>query len=165
MNHESLLTVSRELHRVQKLVFLFIVLLTAACSPKDTRPGLWVGGEEATARVNDWRFTDAFQEIFIETRTPYLFPHSTTIWCVEYEGNLYLGSYGIEKKFWESNIERDPRARLNIDDQNFNVTVSLVDDEALTREIDVAYNSKYDMEAVFGDNIPEWWFYRVDQQL
>ena len=115
--------------------------------------------------VNDWRFTDEIQEIAIETRTWYLLAHSTTIWCVEYEGNLYVGSYGTEKKFWEKNIERNPQVKINIDGEIYKATMSLLEDEALSREVNVAYNRKYDMEEVFGDEIPLWWFYRVEQQL
>ena len=105
MNLEAQASAYRRLHQTQKLLMLLLsVLLTAACSPKDERPGLWLGGEEATAMVNDWRFTDDIQEIAIETRTWYLLAHSTIIWCVEFEGNLYVGSYGTEKKFWEKKL-------------------------------------------------------------
>lgn len=167
MNLEPLASAYRRLHQAQKLLvlLLLLVLLTSACSPKDERPGLWLGGEEATAMVNDWRFTDDIQEIAIETQTWYLLAHSTTIWCVEYEGNLYVGSYGIEKKFWEKNIERNPQAKINIDGEIYKATMSLLDDEALSREVNVAYSRKYDMQEVFGDEIPLWWFYRIEQQL
>ena len=166
MNLAALTSVYRKLHTIQRLlVLLSIVLLTATCSPKDTRPGLWLGGDESTTLVSDWRFTDEIQEIAIETRTWYLLAHSTTIWCVQYNGILYVGSYGTEKKFWETNIARNPQARINIAGEIYKVTVSLLDDEVLNQQVDIAYNSKYDMEEVFGDDIPQWWFYRIEQQL
>ncbi len=166
MNLESLKSVYKRLHRAHKLlVLLLILLLTAACSPKDERPGLWLGGDEATALVSDWRFTDEIQEITIETRPWYLLAHSTTIWCVQHQGKLYVGSYGTEKKFWEKNITRNPQARISIAGEIYKVAISLLDDEALSRAVDTAYNRKYDMAEVFGDEIPRWWFYRVEQQL
>ena len=39
----------------------------------------------------------------------------------------------------------------------------MLNDAELTRKIDKAYTQKYDMEEVFGEDIPEWWFYRVEQ--
>ena len=140
-------------------------MLTSACSPRDERPGFWLQGNEATALIYDWQFTDDNEEITIETRTWYLLAHSTTIWCVQYEGNLYIGSYGPEKKFWENNIARNPQAKVKINDAIYQVIISLLEDEALAREIDVAYNRKYNMEEVFGDAIPKWWFYRVEQKI
>lgn len=139
--------------------------LVASCSPQDERPGLWIQGEEVASVIDDWQFTDEIQEIEIETHTRYLFPHSTTIWAVQYDDELYIGSYGEEKKFWESNIERDPRAKIRIDNRKYDVALSRVTDEILTQDIDAAYNLKYDMQEVFGDDVPEWWFYRVVQQL
>ena len=111
-------------------------MLTSACSPRDERPGFWLQGDEATGLINDWHFTDDIEEISIETRTWYLLAHSTTIWCVQYEGNLYIGSYGSEKIFWENNIARNPLAKVKIKYELYMVVVSLLDDEALTQEID-----------------------------
>jgi hypothetical protein len=41
--------------------------------------------------------------------------------------------------------------------------VTQVTDQSLTAELDQAYNAKYDMAEVFGNEIPAWWFYRVEQ--
>ena len=137
----------------------------SACQPEDESPGLWLSGNENSSRVSDWHFTDDIQEILIETRTWYFLPHSTTIWCVQFEGNLYLGSYGSELKFWEKNIERNPQARLSINSDLYRVNVLRIQDLASNQQISEVYSRKYDMEAVFGNEIPEWWFYRVDQTL
>ena len=147
------------------LVFLSVILVTAACSPQDERPGFWLSGDEVTTLVRDWQFTDEIQEIAIETRAWYLLAHSTTIWCVQHEGNLYVGSYGSEKKFWEKNIARNPRARIKLDGKIYDAVITLLDDEALSQQVNIAYNQKYDMEEVFGTATPQWWFYRVEQQL
>ena len=148
------------------LCFAFLIGIgLSACQPEDESPGLWLSGNENSSRVSDWHFTDDIQEILIETRTWYFLPHSTTIWCVQFEGNLYLGSYGSELKFWERNIERNPQARLSINSDLYRVNVLRIQDLASNQQISEVYSRKYDMEAVFGNEIPEWWFYRVDQTL
>lgn len=152
----------------KKCRVILLIMLTmglANCQPEDTRPGLWLSGEEVTSITNDWSFTDDIDEILIETGAWYFLPHSTTIWCVEFENNLYIGSYGEELKFWEENIERNPRARLKINDMLYQVELSLVEDTQLSQQVDEVYNRKYDMQAVFGNQIPDWWFYRVTQTL
>jgi hypothetical protein len=137
------------------------MLLAIGCQPEDVRPGAWLRGDAAGEPVDDWGFTDHIEEIFIQTRTWYGVPHSTTIWCATVDGNLYVGSYGDEKKTWEKNIARDPAARLRIDGILHDVTLAEVKDAALNAELDAAYTHKYDMAEVFGDELPPWWYYRV----
>ena len=70
------------------LVFLRIV----GYEPKDTSPGLWIAGNTVSEPVTDWSFTNEIDEIFVETRTPYLVPHSITTYCGVYDGKFYLFS-------------------------------------------------------------------------
>jgi hypothetical protein len=149
-----------------RIVAVFGALLFAlACQPKDERPGFGLRGERASGLVQDWRFTDAVEEIFIETRTWYGLRHSTTIWCVDLDGQLYIGSYDDEVKFWERNVARDPEARLGIDGLIYDVTVTPVAPSDLNRKLDERYASKYDMTDVFGDDVPAWRYYRVAPPL
>lgn len=155
------------LHRVQRLsvVTLSLCLLIGqvACQPLDERPGAWLTGQPAEVPVSDWTFTDEIEEIFIETRPWYGIPHSTTIWCAELNGQLYIGSYGDQKKAWEKAIEHDPEARIKVAEHIYDVIVVPVRDPALNEAVDIRYNEKYDMVDVFGEEIPEWWYYRVEQ--
>jgi hypothetical protein len=144
-------------------VFAAAALMTIACQPRDESPGLWLSGERAEARVTDWAFTNETEEIFIETRPWYFLPHSTTIWCVELDGQLYIGSYAEGKKAWERNVKRDPRARLSIAGRLYDVTVTPIRDPDRAHALDAAYARKYDMVEVFGEQVPEWWYYRVEQ--
>ncbi len=147
--------------RIQ-LLALASALLTA-CEPRDVQPGLWLSGEEVTENVDDWQFTDQVEEIFIETQSWYGVPHSTTIWCVAFQGSLFIGSYGEEKKNWETNLLEQPQARLKINDQLYDVVVTEVSDKLLADALDQAYNGKYNMADVFGEEIPTWWYYKVEQ--
>ena len=140
---------------------LVAAVVVVGCQPEDETPGLWLGGEIATERVDDWRFTDDIEEIFIETRPWYGIPHSTTIWCVELGGELYIGSYGEEKKTWEKNVARRPAAKLAISGKLHEVTVVPVSEPDKVDALDAAYAKKYDMAEVFGDEIPDWWYYQV----
>ena len=141
-----------------------VAVVWIGCQPKDESPGLWLRGESVEAHLDDWRFTNDIEEIFIETRPWYGLRHSTTIWCVELDGELYVGSYGDEKKAWEKNIARDPEARLRIAGKIYQVKLTPVTDPDLTDALHAAYAQKYDMVEVFGDDIPQWWYYRVAQR-
>jgi hypothetical protein len=140
---------------------LVAAVAVLGCQPEDESPGLWLRGEAAPERVDDWRFTNDIEEIFVETRPWYGIPHSTTIWCVELDGALYIGSYGDEKKTWEKNVARDPRVKLAIAGKLYEVSLVPVTEPSQVEALDAAYAQKYDMVEVFGDVIPEWWYYQV----
>ncbi len=144
-------------------LYILVILVLTACQPRDVRPGLWLDGDVVTQSIDNWEFTTRIEEIFIETRPWYGIAHSTTIWCVALKGDLYIGSYGQEKKTWEENLVQDPGARLGIDGKLYDVVITPVTDTGLTAKLDLAYNKKYDMAEVFGNELPVWWFYRVDQ--
>ncbi|HIG43483.1 MAG: DUF2255 family protein [bacterium] len=143
---------------------VFLLLMSLACQPRDVQPGLWLSGDEVNQQIDDWGFTDEIEEIYVETKPWYGIPHSTTIWCVVFAGELYIGSYGVEKKAWENNLAQDPEARLGISGKLYKVAVSRVTDKEIAENLNIAYNRKYDMEEVFGNEVPEWWFYLVEQQ-
>jgi hypothetical protein len=131
------------------------------CQPEDETPGLWLSGEAVIEPVTDWRFTNEIEEIFVQTRPWYGIPHSTTIWCVELDGELYVGSYGEEKKTWENNIERNANAVLAISGKLYQVSLVPVTEPSRVEALGAAYGQKYDMADVFGDEIPAWWYYQV----
>ncbi len=143
-------------------VVLVAAVVVLGCQPEDETPGLWLDGEAALEWVDDWSFTNEIEEIFVETRPWYGIPHSTTIWCVELGGDLYVGSYGDEKKTWEKNLVPEPQARLAISGKLYDVTLQQVEDPGRVAALDAAYAQKYDMADVFGDEIPAWWYYKVN---
>ena len=144
-------------------MILCITLLATSCQPKDVRPGTWIRGEPAEIHIADWAFTNDIEEIFIETRPWYLVPHSTTIWCVELDGRLYVGSYGDEKKAWERNITRNPDAKIAVAGRTYEVTATPVIDPEVAATLDTRYARKYDMADVFGDEMPKWRYYQISQ--
>lgn len=140
---------------------LATLLAVLGCQPQDESPGLWLRGAIAQEGVQDWRFTNEIEEIFVETRPWYGIPHSTTIWCVEHDGEMYIGSYGEEKKTWEKNVARDATVTLAIAEKLYFATVAPVAEPDLIEALDAAYAQKYDMAEVFEGEIPKWWYYHV----
>ncbi len=116
------------------------------CPPTDRSlscrvPGLWIKGDPVTTPVTDWSYTDKIPEIKIQTQTPFLLPHSVTIWCAVYNGNLYVTSY--RGRLWAEDIIREPRVRLKIADQVFDRTLTVVDDPAEKAGVLAAKGKKY----------------------
>ena len=140
------------------------LVMLAACQPNDESPGLWLSGESVTQPVTDWMFASDVEEIFIETSPWYGIPHSATIWCVVFDGTLYIGSYGEDKKFWENNLADDPEIRLGISGKTYEVVATPVADKEVSAILDLTYTDKYDMAEVFGDATPRWWFYKIEQR-
>lgn len=125
-----------------------LAVLAAACSlePSGERPGFGISGEVARAAVSDWSFTDAVEEILIETRTGYGVPHSVTIWCVSIEGELYVGASAPEfpeERRWVRNVRRDPDVRLKIAGRIYERRLELIADPALTDLVNRAFGRKY----------------------
>ena len=173
-NFQMRISTSKKIHFsiptwIQLIGALAILVFGLGCQPKDVRPGLWLSGDLIETDINDWSFTNEFEEIFIQTSTWYLLPHSTTIWGAEMGRGFFIGSYGYgegdeDKKHWENNIARNPEARIRIDGKLYDVTVEPVTSKRLSVQLETRYNEKYDMEDTFGEDLPKWWFYRVTQR-
>jgi len=123
--------------------------LIVGVEPTDQRPGLWLLGERVTEPVTDWSFTEDYQEILVQTRSPYLLPHSVTTYCTLFEGDLYLfsayyqGGTFPDERGWNRNVMRDPRVRLKIGDRLFDQTVSHVTDAGTRAAVHASFEAKY----------------------
>jgi hypothetical protein len=132
------------------LVLLLATLRATGFEPRDCAnasswscraPGLWLKGEVATTPVNDWSFTDQIQTIKIQTQTPFLLPHSVSIWCAVYKDNLYVTSY--RGRLWVEDAIRDPHVRLKIGGQIYERTLSMVGDPDEKAAVLQAKGKKY----------------------
>jgi hypothetical protein len=101
---------------------------TAGISWTCTVPGLWLRGNLVTTPVADWSYTDQYQSIKLQTRTWYLLPHSVTIWCIAYDGQLYVATSKAQVRQWPRNVARDPHVRLKIGNQLFDRVLVVVTD-------------------------------------
>lgn len=117
--------------------------------PRDERPGLWLNGKRVTEPVTDWSFTDQHHEIFVQTRTWYLIPHSVTTYCALFDGDLYLFSVYYEGEVfpdgrsWNRNVMRDARVRLKIGDRLFDQTLIYVTDADTRAAVQASFQAKY----------------------
>ncbi len=131
------------------LVLGLLTLRFIGFEPRDGSPGLWVTGKVVTTPVTDWSFTEAVEEIFVETRTWYYIPHSVNTYCSIYDDELYLfsayyqGGDFPENRYWNRNVMRDPRVRLKIGNQLFDRTLSWVTDETEREAVLQTFIEKY----------------------
>jgi hypothetical protein len=106
-------------------------------------PGLWLSGNVVTTPVADWSFTDSVQTVKLQTNTSYLIPHSVTIWCIAYNGQLYVATSGAATRQWPRNVARDPHVRLKIDDKLYDRNLMVVTDPAEREAVLQARAKKY----------------------
>jgi hypothetical protein len=130
-------------------VVLLVVLSVTGLEPRQRTPGLWLKGNVVTTPVTDWSFTDQVDTVEVQTRTWYLVPHSVTTYCVALNGRLYLDSFyraGAEYphgRSWNENVARDPRVRLKIGNNLYDVTLAHDTDAALKTAVLQLVAKKY----------------------
>lgn len=130
--------------RLAALPLVAVALAATGClDPSDRRPGFALSGEPAESLPADWSFTDAHGEIAVQVATPYLVPHSVTIWCASVDGELYLGARDPETKHWPGWVDDDPEVRLGIEGTLYDVRLEPVSDEARLAGVRAAYAVKY----------------------
>jgi hypothetical protein len=97
-------------------------------------PGLWLSGEVVTTPVTDWSFASQYRTDKLQTRTPYLIPHSVTTGFVVHNGQLYITSnFGAgvpfpQGKSWVANVVRDPHVRLKLGNNLYDCVLTPVTD-------------------------------------
>lgn len=108
---------------VAVLVAILVVLRITGLNPRGPRPGLWLSGKVISTLVPDWSFANRYSTIEVQTSTPYFLPHSVTIWCVSYDGHLYLQALG---RTWSGDVVRDPHVRVKVGEQLYDGTAFYV---------------------------------------
>lgn len=151
--------------RPARTLLALLALLPLACiDPADRRPGLWLTGEIAEEAGGDWSFTDAHREIAIETRTPWLIPHSVTIVCAANEGRFFVGARNPEGKRWVANVDRDPDVRLQIEGRIYEQRLVPLEDDQDQATARAAYAAKYGWPESPADQPPIRYFEVVDRR-
>ncbi len=130
------------------LAALLVVSATGCVDPKDRRPGLRLSGEVVAAAINDWSFSDEYQEIYLETQTWYMIPHSVTTVCAGVGEKLYVPTIYYEggewpDKVWNSNVDSDPRVRLKMGGKIYEREAVVVEDPAEVQVALQALAAKY----------------------
>ena len=136
------------------VVALYIAAIFVPFEPLERRPGTRLGGNLEDAQDTDWSFVSGRNQIFVETRTWYLIPHSvtTTSWVVD--DAFYVPCGGCASKRWPKNVQRDPRVRLKIGDELFERKAVLITDAEERHRL---------LSPLFGERPPEGVaIYRMD---
>lgn len=121
-----------------------LVLLAGCIDPADQRPGLRLSGEVEEFPA-DWSFSDAHREVALEVSTPYLLPHSVTIWCAAADDGLYIAARNPDEKRWPGWVADDPDVRLKVGEQVFEGRLSVIEDPGQIARVQSAYAAKYDL--------------------
>ena len=110
------------------LVATYVAAIFVPFEPVERRPGTRLAGDLADVQDTDWSFVQGRNQIFVETRTWYLIPHSitTTSWVVDEE--FYVPCGNCDSKRWPKNVRADPRVRLKIDDKIYERTAIRITD-------------------------------------
>lgn len=138
------------------MLLVCVGALLVGCQPEDTRPGLWLSGEPA-AYPEDWTFAHAYPEIALEVSTPYLLPHSITIWCAAMDGDLYIAAGRPETKNWPGWVDADPNVRIRVGDDLYEARLQPLQDEALIRRVMALQAKKYGFEMPSGPTGTRYW--------
>ncbi|MDE0061747.1 MAG: hypothetical protein OXP09_12450 [Gammaproteobacteria bacterium] len=140
------------------LLAMGMVLMLSACEPQDQRPGLWLSGE-LQSYPEDWSFTDEHLEIAIQVAAPYFLPHSITIICASFEGDLYVAAYRPETKNWPAWVTDDPNVVLKIGENLYEARLTRMEDPLAIADTLGAYARKYRQTGSIPTSV---WFWRVD---
>ena len=130
------------------LAALLVAFASSCMDPKDRRPGLRLSGEVVNEPINDWSFAEEFREIYLETQTWYLIPHSVTTVCAGlgeklYVPSIYYGGGEWPDKYWNSNVSSDPRVRLEMGGKIYEREAVVVEDPAEFQTALQALAAKY----------------------
>ena len=144
------------------ILAILVVVLLGACDPSDQRPGLWLSGDELTLWPDDWSFSNDQSEVFVQVSTPYLIPHSVTIWCVEVDGELYVAAARAAEKNWPSWVDRQPEVKIKVGEGVYAARLIPLDgageDAELLNVVRGAYRVKYQLpDAGPFDNTSRYW--------
>jgi hypothetical protein len=133
------------------IVALLVLMITGCVDPKDRRPGLRLSGEVVGTPIDDWSFSDQYEEIFLESQTWYKIPHSVTTVCAARGEKLYVPTLYFEggqwpDKFWNANVDSNPHVRLKIGDQIYEREAVVLEEPA---EFQLAFQA-------LADKYPFW---------
>ncbi len=114
-------------------------LITACSGPFVLFPGGALDGPTSAAPA-DWGFTAATDTIQLETNPND--PYSVNIWAVGMGDALYVHA-GANRATWIENMEADPRVRVRISGNLYELSAARVEDQAEFDRFSGVYEEKY----------------------
>jgi hypothetical protein len=120
---------------------VFAILLAVGCGPLVMVPGGELSGAVKSA-PSDWSFTDSVETVQLETRPDD--PYSVNVWGVAAGDAFYVASGRGESAAWAKHIAADPRVRLRVGDDLYELVAVRTADEAEMNAFIEAARKKYD---------------------
>jgi hypothetical protein len=121
---------------------LGLLVISLGCGgPLIMLPGGSLSGT-VSAAPNDWTFTDAFKTVQLETRPGD--PYSVNIWGVAIEGEFFVVSGRGLENAWAQHIESDPRVRLRVGSNVYELRATQSRDPADRTRFLQALTEKYE---------------------
>jgi hypothetical protein len=103
-------------------------------------PGGRLSGDVKRA-PSDWAFSERIEVVQIETRPGD--PYSVNLWGAAQDGTFYVMAASRERR-WAKNLMADPKVRLKVCEDVYEMTAAEVTDEATIDRVIEALLAKYD---------------------
>ena len=124
---------------IKRLIIIVVAVLALAYAflawvgvePQDRRPGTRLSGE-LSPLPNNWAFTDAVQEVHLQTMPWFGMPFSVTVVMANIDGDLYVPSIYAEAaqfpgtKFWNTVVEANPNVHLRVGESIYAMQIQQV---------------------------------------
>ena len=121
------------------------------------------GGKlEGTPTPNPADWTEIAAADIVELETNPSDPYSVKLWILGMGPNLYVHA-GANRTTWVEHIEADPRVRLLIGDNLYDLKAVQVQDQAEFEAFAAPYEAKYGNRPR-NENIAEIYLYRLESQ-
>lgn len=120
---------------------MVVLLVALGCDPLVMVPGGELSGTVKPA-PSDWSFTDSVQTVQLETRPED--PYSVNVWGVAAGDAFYVASGRGESAAWAKHIAADPRVRLRVGEELYELSAVRTTDEAELNAFIDAAKKKYD---------------------
>ena len=144
------LTIKRPLQQLLVVISIILsVVFLSACEPQDRSPGMWLSGELVDSKIQDWSFTDEFNEVFVETHPWYGIPFSVTVVMVNLDNAIFVPSIYAEQadfpgtKYWNGVIDANPDVVMKIGEKLYPRRAQLVTDKGEFERVYEAMAEKY----------------------
>ena len=140
-----------------RLVAAQTLLLVVGCGPFLVFPGGKLDGI-AKPTPSDWSITDDVDTVQLESdpETPY----SVNIWALGMGPGLYIHA-GANRSQWVENIQANPKVRVRIEEDLYDLLASRVEDQNEFDRFSDAYEQKYGSRPR-NENVDEAYLFRLE---
>jgi len=138
---------------VTTIALVYAVAVAVPIDPEERRPGTRLGGTLVEESNPDWSFVENRQQVYVQTNTWYLIPHSVTTISFVAGDELYIPCGWCDGKRWPKNVAEDPRVTVKIGQSLYRRVAVKVPEEAEKRRI---------LSVPEGEPTPDFVLYRMD---